>query len=189
MTERRKFDYAVALAEADLLTGMLEPYCERLLVCGSLRRRRPAVSDIEIVYIPKMITKPNPDSLFGETRLVNWMDQMLEKLITDGILARRLNAKGAATWGPKNKLGSLVKSGIPVDLFATTAESWWNYIVCRTGPKESNVAIASAAVANGWHWNPYGAGFTRGGELHAVTSEREVFEFAGLKYAEPWERK
>jgi DNA polymerase/3'-5' exonuclease PolX len=64
--------------------------------------------------------------------------------------------------------------------------------VCRTGPGESNVAIASAAQTKGWKWNPYGAGFSRQigltTEQHGVTSEREVFEFVGMAFKEPWER-
>ena len=65
------------------------------------------------------------------------------------MLRRRLSKTGAEAWGPKNKLAVHVESGIPVDLFATSAESWWNYLVCRTGPAASNIAIAQAALAGG----------------------------------------
>jgi DNA polymerase/3'-5' exonuclease PolX len=88
-----------------------------------------------------------------------------------------------------------VASGIPVDLFATTEACWHNYLVCRTGPAESNIRIAAAAKARGWKWNPYGEGFSRGGplagpeEARALRSEREVFEFVGLPYTEPEERR
>jgi hypothetical protein len=30
------------------------------------------------------------------------------------------------------------RTGIPVDLFAATEDNWWNYLVCRTGPADSN---------------------------------------------------
>ncbi len=83
-------------------------------------------------------------------------------------------------WGEKNKLAVHVASGVPVDLFAATEANWFNYLVCRTGPGESNIAIASAAKAMGWQWHPYGTGFSRpvglGTEGRAVASEREVFE-------------
>jgi DNA polymerase/3'-5' exonuclease PolX len=79
-----------------------------------------------------------------------------------------------------------------VDLFTATRENFFNYLVCRTGGEESNIRVASAAIARGWKWNPYGNGFSRvvglGSEHHDVTSEREVFEFVGLPYLEPWKR-
>jgi hypothetical protein len=59
---------------------------------------------------------------------------------------------------------------------------WWNYLVCRTGPKESNIAISSAAKKRGWDWNPYGSGFSRNGRIVEMKSERDVFKFVGL----PW---
>ena len=82
-----------------------------------------------------------------------------------------------------------VPSGIPVDLFATTEACWFNYLVCRTGGADNNLAICFAAQRAGWKWTPYGPGFTRGsGEVHLVRSEREVFEFVGLPYLEPEQR-
>lgn len=89
----------------------------------------------------------------------------------------------------KNKLLRHVESGIPVDLFATTEASWWNYLVCRTGGAQTNVRICNAAIAKGWNWAPYGAGFKTREGLVPVHSEREVFEAVGLKYLEPEERQ
>jgi len=83
-----------------------------------------------------------------------------------------------------------VPTGVPVDLFSATPAIWFNYLVCRTGPAESNLAIAQAAQALGWRWNPYGSGFCNltTGDCHSVASEREVFEFVGLPYREPSDR-
>jgi hypothetical protein len=47
-------------------------------------------------------------------------------MVAGGILERRLNALGHETYGPKYKLMRHA-SGIPVDLFAATEESWFNY--------------------------------------------------------------
>jgi DNA polymerase/3'-5' exonuclease PolX len=78
---------------------------------------------------------------------------------------------------------------MPVDFFATIDTSWYNYLVCRTGSKESNMRIAQAAQDKGWRWNPYGAGFSGpNGQTHQVTDERDVFEFVGLPYRDPWDR-
>lgn len=82
-----------------------------------------------------------------------------------------------------------------MDFFTATRDNWFNYLVCRTGGAENNVKICNAAIAKGWKWNPYGTGFSRennrviaGIDTHQSESERDVFEFVGLKYLEPWER-
>lgn len=57
-------------------------------------------------------------------------------------------------WGEKNKLAVHVRTGIPVDFFAATEANWWNYLVCRTGGEQNNIAIAShlsAAAGSGTH--------------------------------------
>lgn len=80
-------------------------------------------------------------------------------------------------------------SRIPVDLFATTREAWFNYLVCRTGPAESNTAIANAAIAKGWKWHPYDSGFTdQEGNWVYVRAERDVFDLVGLPYHAPPDR-
>lgn len=164
----------------------IQRLCDRLICAGSLRRRKLAVGDVEILYIPKFATVP--DGLFDK-KVVNLVDVALEEMLKAGILAKRKNVNGSVMWGDKNKLAVHVASGIPVDFFAATEENWFNYLVCRTGGAENNMAIASAAQSKGWKWNPYGAGFTDDrGQLVPVKSERDVFDLVGLPYREPWER-
>lgn len=57
-----------------------------------------------------------------------------------------------------------------------------------SGPAELNTRICMAAQALGWKWNPFGAGFTRPGEERRMQSERDVFEFVGMPFREPWNR-
>ncbi len=95
---------------------------------------------------------------------------------------------GNQTYGPSNKLLRHVATGIPVDLFSTTAAAWSNYLVCRTGPAELNVEIARRARDLGWKWTPYGDGFVRPGDRRVVTFEAEVFQFVGLPALAPWDR-
>lgn len=176
-----------ALAVARELCAALKPVCERLIVAGSMRRRRLTVGDVEILFVPKMVEVPG--DLFTRAH-ASLADDAIERLIAAGVIEKRRNVNGGETWGAKNKLARHVASGLPVDLFAATEANWWNYLVCRTGPAESNVAIASAARRMGWQWHPYGRGFSnlKTGEHAAACSERDVFEFVGLPYREPWER-
>lgn len=186
---KTKFPRAAALAVAKELCDALKPVTTRLIVAGSLRRMKAEVGDVEILFVPKWVTVR--DGLFDEAKLSE-ADTALEHMVGLGVLARRKNIKGGFSWGNKNKLAVHVASGIPVDLFAATEAIWFNYLVCRTGPGESNIAVASAAQAKGWKWNPYGPGFSRPigltSEEYIVTSEREVFEFVGLPFKEPRDR-
>lgn len=184
MSEKRRWPRAAAIAVARELCRELEPVTERLIVAGSLRRRKPFVGDVEILYVPKVETRPL-DLLYSEPH--NLVDEVLVRLIAIRRLAQRTNIFGHPNWGTKNK-HALHRTLIPVDLFAATTENWFNYLVCRTGPAESNTRIATEAQRRGWKWHPYGSGFETPNGLRRVESERDVFEFLGLEYLEPWER-
>lgn len=186
MSDKPKFARAVALAVAAELCRVIEGDCERLLCCGSLRRRKPLVGDIELVYLSRHTEERA--GLF-DTERVALVDRRLKELLSAGVIGKRRNVHGSEMWGAKNKLAFHCASGVPVDFFAATAENWWNYVVCRTGGAQSNTAIASAAQRKGWKWNPYGPGFTdEHGHTVPVTCEQDVFRLAGLPWREPWER-
>jgi DNA polymerase/3'-5' exonuclease PolX len=185
-TTKRRWPLKTAMPLARLLVKILEPACERICIAGSLRRGKPEVGDIEIVYVPK-VTKI-PDGLFSETIESNQADKLIVELVANGILNKRPSKNGTFSWGEKNKLAMHPDTEIPVDLFATTVDAWWNYLVCRTGSAQTNMRIAMAAQRKGWKWNPYGAGFSRRHEIAVMKSEMDVFEFVGLPYLEPEER-
>ena len=186
---KARFAHAAALAVAESLIAALAPGCERIEIAGSLRRRKATVGDVELLYIPRRGEAVAPGEMLASP--CDFSSIAIAGLEATGRLVRRLKATGAETFGERNKLMLDVASGIPVDLFATDAASWFNYLVCRTGGAESNVEIAKRAKARGYRWNPYGAGFTRlsDGEVFAMSSEAEVFAFVRLPYREPWERE
>lgn len=187
--EKKKYPLAQAQAIAAELVGYLGDFCEKIQVAGSIRRKKGEVGDIELLYIP-IVGEQESDDLLGSLVPVNYFDLALATLEEAGILERRKNVNGGETFGEKNKLMRHCQSGIPVDLFSTTKESWHNYLVSRTGGRESNVAIASVAKKVGLRWHPYGAGFTTGnGGIIAVHSEEQVFSTVGLPYLPPEERK
>jgi len=173
------------------LWSRLAPAAEegRCRIVGSVRRGKKEVGDIEILYVPKTVMKRGPGEMFESEH--DAVALVLKELQDSGMLDKRKNADGCLTWGPQIKLARHIATGIPVDLFATNEASWWNYLVCRTGPADLNARIAVMAKARGWKWEPYSSGFRSLGnpdEVHAVKSEREVFEFVGMKYVEPEKR-
>jgi DNA polymerase/3'-5' exonuclease PolX len=208
---KQRFPRALAIDVARELCNALAPHCERLVVAGSLRRRKKMVGDVEILFIPKtkhvpklaqtdmfsevgralrcapdrgILTTPPPDLNHVDLAVI-----AIERLVAIATILPRKTSTGSVVWGPKNKLAYHVTSGIPVDLFSATLENWFNYLVCRTGSADNNTRIASAAQAKGWKWNPYGPGFTdQENNIVRVDSEEDVFRLAGLPYLEPQER-
>jgi DNA polymerase/3'-5' exonuclease PolX len=190
MSDKIKYPRAQAIAAAKEILALL--IHERVIIAGSLRRRKEEVGDIEILYIPKIEWKHDVEAsdLFQDrARGKNLSDHSIVAMVKSGLIRPRENVIGRTTWGDKNKLAVHCASGIPVDFFATTQAAWFNYLVCRTGGAENNVRIASAAQEKGWKWHPYNSGFTDEHELAVpVQSEQDVFRLVGLPYLEPWQR-
>lgn len=169
---------------------VLKPVTTRLIVAGSLRRRKEDVGDVEILYVPMIQHGVDPEDLFRERQVTtNMAEVAIERLLGNGTLEKRNTSLGRTLFGPENKCVRHVATGIPVDLFATKEARWWNYLVCRTGPKELNERIARKAQDLGWQWNPYSPGFWAAGLCCEMKSEQDVFRFVGLPYMEPWERE
>jgi DNA polymerase/3'-5' exonuclease PolX len=182
-----------ALAVAREICAVLKPASEVMLVAGSLRRRRPEVGDVEVLFVPVKRRKSDPGQLSlagAPTVEVDEAELAIWQLVQAGVLKKRLKANGTETWGTKNRLAVHVASGIPVDLFSAQEANWWSLVVCRTGSAHHNIRVCEAAKAKGWHWNPYGAGFYDRHKtlVRRVTSERDLFEAVGLPWREPWER-
>lgn len=186
-TTSRRYSRAECIPVARQIVNRLAPFCERLIIAGSLRRGASEVGDIEVMYISR--TEKRPFDLFT-TRDCLLADLELERMIAERLIAPRANKLGTTAWGSLNKLAIHCESGIPVDLFRTTPEKWFCSLVCRTGPAALNTRIATEARRRGYRWNPYGSGFTclADGAVHPVHSEREIFDFLSIPYCSPLER-
>jgi DNA polymerase/3'-5' exonuclease PolX len=186
MSEKQKFPRDIALAVAYEIKNQLEPFCERIEIAGSLRRGKAEVGDIELLYIPRT---ENRQQDFFSSAPVNIAAEKISQMLAVGELAKRPSKIGVFTWGDNNKLGIHVASGVPVDLFQTTAENWWVSLVIRTGSKDTNLALTTGAQKQNARLNAYGCGVTwSDGTTTAATSERHVFELCGVEYKEPENR-
>lgn len=183
-----RFPLDVAFRVAKRISAALAPACEWVCIAGSVRREKPTVGDIEVLYIPRF--RNVVVDLWGQTESVSLVDDLLDGGLK-AQLVRRENALGRETYGRKIKLMRDVETGIPVDLFATTEASKFNYLVCRTGPAENNIRICVEAERRGWKWEPYSPGFVRrdrSRRSERMDSERAVFQFVGLPYFDPPQR-
>lgn len=186
MNTKRKFRATEARAVAEELLEALDGYCERALICGSLRREKSEVGDVEIVYVPKFEMRAK--DLFGEVP-VNVADKRLNCLVAAGTIQKRPNKNGLFAWGEQNKLAVHCRTGIPVDFFATPGARWWLTVVIRTGPREFNLRLIDSAAKRGVKFHAYGMLEHIGnGEPIPCESERAVLEACGLPWMEPWER-
>ena len=140
------------------------------------------------MFIGKPHTRPKAGDMFAE-ETVCLAQLAIADLLAAGAIEKRPKANGSTTWGDLNKYAIHRRTGVPLDLFATTEASWWNYLVCRTGSAGHNAHLAARAKQLGYTWNPYGPGLTgANGEPYAVTSEEDLFRFLLIPFVPPYER-
>lgn len=110
------------------VTGLLAPACERIVVCGSVRRQRAQVKDLEIVVLPKRM-RQRP--VFGDaTTALPPLDALLERLTKWGELKRNTdNPK----WGEKYKTLLHPATRLGIDLFIAAPDNFGNLVTIRTG--------------------------------------------------------
>ena len=183
MTDKKRFPLVRARAIAQPLCEIWAPYVEQIEIAGSIRRGKAEVGDIEILYIPKLGEAPT--DLFGNAvaEPEDMLDTYLQRLIEQGVYAKR------GGYGPLNKLLIHVPSGIPLDVFATTADNWGMSLVIRTGPKEFNVRLMQRFRELGMSGHAYAGVTDRDGQPLDCPTEHDVFRHAQWDYVEPEDRR
>lgn len=166
------------LPTAKFLLDTLAPSCERIEIAGSLRRQCPLVSDIELLAIPKY------------QGMIDLLDQTVRRLIWERVLDYRLNKRGSRVYGPSNKLLVFKHTNIALDIFSTDIARWPMSLVIRTGGKDTNLRLATAALALGMRLHACGSGYTLAdGSPLVCYSEQDVFSALGLPFLRPEDRE
>jgi DNA polymerase (family 10) len=141
----------------------------KIIVAGSVRRRKETVGDADILIISK---KASP--------------------IMDSFVA--MPGVAAVIAHGKTKSSVKLASGINVDLRVVPAESYGAALNYFTGSKEHNVALRALAMQKGWKLNEYGLfteqsgkkrGMTQVGKMIAGRTEEELYKKFGMDYIEP----
>ncbi|KKN39350.1 hypothetical protein LCGC14_0744550 [marine sediment metagenome] len=149
-----------AQAIAAALVKELQPFCEEIMVAGSIRRQRPLVKDIDLVIIPA----------------------------NQGQLAVKLHAMGCRFGGPKAQ--RLQYKGANVDIYIATVETFPMLVLVRTGSGAFNRDLAIRAKGQGLHFAADGRGIlNKDGQRVAWLSEGEILGTLGLPYIEPSRRE
>jgi len=125
-------DIAIELISPD--THLIVNHFKKMVICGSIRRKREYVHDIDIVAIQK----PENVYAFGEESL----NSTISKLDPAG-----MNSP------PEEKrflLGDKIKrfmyKGIMVDLYLATERTFETLVLIRTGSKEHNIRLTTLAM-------------------------------------------
>src|SRR2546426_5143152 len=138
MSSAKEIPARLARVVADKIVAEFRPAWERIEVAGSLRRGRASVHDIDVVVLPKL-----------ESGLS--LETLLTELIDRGSLTP---VRG------KSKIRSFVatKTGIPVDVYVATRDTWATLLLIRTGSKEHNIKLARRALGLGMRLRASGDG-------------------------------
>ena len=148
---------------ANIVLCRLAPYCKRIEVAGSIRRRKPFPRDIDLVLIPS-----DPWNLEHEIRE----------------LARPFTPKLSG-----EKLKRFNYNDTQIDLYFADEKTWATLLLIRTGSAENNIRLATLAKKKGWRLAASGDGlFNETGERIAGDTERSIYEALELPWQEPWER-
>jgi DNA polymerase/3'-5' exonuclease PolX len=161
-----KYTYAEAYKIALEVLEQLKPYCERIEIAGSLRRKKDEIGDIEIVAIPKPFEIGLLQS--GIAKVVNQWEKVKGEL-------------------PCKYTQRILPSGIKLDLFFAEEGNWGLIYAIRTGSAEfSRYVLANGWVRNGF--NSSGGYLFKYDKKFEVREEKDLFNLIGIHYVEPENR-
>lgn len=155
------------------VVARLKPVCEEIKVCGSLRRLKQEVSDIDLVIIPRRDPVKDMFGIVTGQRVIPEFIQVInswEKL------------KGEATGRYTQRL----VEGVKVEISIATPENWGNLVMIRTGPSEFSHMMMKAVLKRGFQQKD---GYLFDGDrLIPVRQEIDYFKILDLPYVEPKDR-
>jgi DNA polymerase (family 10) len=176
MDTPKMYPKRIALAVARKIVEELSPACDRIEIVGSLRREVHTVHDVDIVLLPK--DTPQRFALQEALPLENLLHQLVAR-----------NSLTPVRGKEKIKCFIGTRTGVPVDLYVATYETWATLLLIRTGSKEHNIKLAQRAKELGMKLRASGDGIEdANGALVRVTAEEEIFSVLQLRYVQPQDR-
>lgn len=179
---------------ADGLCLEMVDWCEKLVIAGSIRRKKAEVKDIELVAIPKW-EYGGPLDMFSEKHEeINVLHDYLQD--SARIQWIKPGVPDVIPWPikPEGKYWrGIVDGKIKLDLFLTTPEQFGLIFLIRTGPAEFSHRFVMKKYQGGSLPNDYrvedGHLKKLTGEIIPTPDEETVFRIAGMTFIPPEERK
>ena len=132
-------------------SGQLARYSKNWKVCGSIRRQREEVRDIDLVIIPK----PESEYKFGEPTL----SDRIKLLDPQGYKQSKEPGKQTTS---RFLDGDFIKrflfQGIMIDIYIATEKTFEGLKLIRTGSKDHNVRLTTLAKYKGLKLKANGIG-------------------------------
>ena len=128
--------------------------------CGSLRRFRDTVADLDI-----LVATSDPVSVAQRLAEMGWVRQVI--------------ASG------ETKTSLLTHAGLQVDVRMLPQRQWGSAILYFTGSKEHNIRLRRLAIERGWVLSEYALYQADGGAVVARETEHEIYEALGLPWIPP----
>lgn len=148
------------------LSKILKVPEDEMTLCGSARRKKEYVGDLDIVVC-------NEKSYFLK-RLEGRLKNVGYKITVSG------NKKLSFIVDPVNK--------VPVDVYVCTPDKYWFMVAYLTGSKNFNIKMRSQAKKLGYKLDQYGLWDKKGVSVCQANSEQDVFDALGMKYVKPEDR-
>jgi DNA polymerase (family 10) len=152
----------------------IEPFCEKVQIAGSIRRRKGGINDVDIVIQPK-------------PECAAWLNIIKQIRSEFDAVTEKQGEKLAVMYIPfASKQG---QGYVQVDLYRATRATFGILLLVRTGSKEHNVHLCNLALAKGMRLL-YSQGLVdKDGKVIAGKTEEEVFEALGLPFVVPQDRE
>jgi len=157
---RRPIAEVLPIARELVATIEALPGVKRALCCGSLRRFRETIADVDIVVAS--------DEARAVSEAVAGLDAVHE-------------VRG----GGETKTTFVTATGLQVDVRVVPPSQLGAACQYFTGSKAHNVKLRQRALARGWLLNEYGLQESEGGRVVAAETEESIYEALGLQYVPP----
>jgi DNA polymerase/3'-5' exonuclease PolX len=168
--------YEIAKVTAESVLGILQPYCERGMVVGSIRRGCAIVHDIDMVLLP---APGRGEELRRAIRALAGAGGMDREGPCHLTLHLREGGAQLDVWLAHHDTA---------DLFAPEPCNYWPLVMSFTGSKAHNILLAQRAKALGGKYGPATGYVARDGRVFAA-GEAVIYAAMGLRYLEPRERE
>lgn len=145
---------------AEKYLDLLNPFCQRIEIAGSIRRKCPQVKDIEIVCIPRDIE--------GFSKCVRKWQKV----------------KGEPTGKYTQRI---LPEGIKLDLFIVNERNWGNIFAIRTGPAEFSHKVLACGWVRAGYKSENGM-LKKDGQEIECREEEDLFHLIGIAYIKPEQR-
>jgi DNA polymerase/3'-5' exonuclease PolX len=180
-------DDRIPLHRADMiardLKAKLEPYCARIEIAGSIRRRKEDVGDIEFVIEPMFAPSFQTALDKHPTAMMDMFEEGLKNVMRSRWLIphpedRKMGKRYKKMWSPKYSA--------QVDLFVVRPPAQWGVIMfLRTGPADFSHRMVTICRSKGWKVFEGHIENLKTGETMGTPEEGDVFEALGMPYITP----